>query len=276
MGECQMSGLFALDFNFLIISIQALILLAVVTWVFSAWIQDVSIVDYIWSLLTLLAVVTYSYLSSALGVVGIGMLVMVAIWAIRLAYFLIMRGHNKPEDRRYQVIRERNSPNFTFKSLYLIFIFQATVAWVMSVSFVPVFDMSIEQQNNWTAWHSTGALVWLFGFIYESVADHQLHSFNRKLVTPGSTLKTGLWRYSRHPNYFGELCVWWGWCLYAMPTGSLWILLAPLVMTYLLIKFSGVGNMEQGITQRRPDYQAYIESTNTLIPGKPLRKVVDI
>ena len=271
-----MSGLFALDFNFLIISIQALILLAVVTWVFSAWIQDVSIVDYIWSLLTLLAVVTYSYLSSTLGVVGIGMLVMVAIWAIRLAYFLIMRGHNKPEDRRYQVIRERNSPNFTFKSLYLIFIFQATVAWVMSVSFVPVFEMNQQQQNNWTTWHSIGALIWLFGFIYESVADHQLHSFNRKLVTPGTTLKTGIWRYSRHPNYFGELCVWWGWCLYAVPTGSLWILAAPLVMTYLLIKFSGVGNMEQGITQRRPDYQAYIESTNTLIPGKPLRKVIDI
>jgi steroid 5-alpha reductase family enzyme len=273
-----MSELFALNTDFLILSFQALILLAVVTWVFSVWLQDVSIVDYIWSLLTLLAVVTYSYLSDlsgALGPVGIGMLLMVAIWGLRLAYFLVVRGHNKPEDRRYQVIRQRNSPNFTFKSLYLIFIFQATVAWVMSMSFVPLFDMSIEQQNNWTFWHSLGATIWLFGFIYESVADHQLHSFNRKLVKPGSTLNTGLWRYSRHPNYFGELCVWWGWCFYAVPTDSLWILVAPMVMTYLLIKFSGVGNMEQGITDRRPDYQAYIESTNTLIPGKPLKKVID-
>jgi steroid 5-alpha reductase family enzyme len=183
-----MSGLFALNTDFLILSLQALMLLAVVTWVFSTWLQDVSIVDYIWSLLTLLAVGTYSYLSNlsgALGPVGMGMLLMVVIWGLRLAYFLMVRGHNKPEDRRYQVIRKRNSPNFTFKSLYLIFIFQATVAWVMSVSFVPLFDMSIEQQNNWTFWHSLGAAIWLFGFIYESVADHQLHSFNRKLGYPG-------------------------------------------------------------------------------------------
>lgn len=274
-----MSGLFTLNTDFLILSFQALMLLAVVTWVFSTWLQDVSIVDYIWSLLSLLAVGTYSYssnLDGALGPVGIGMLLMVAIWGLRLAYFLVVRGHNKPEDRRYQVIRKRNSPNFTFKSLYLIFIFQAIVAWVLSLSFIPVFDMSLDQQNNWMAWHGLGAIIWLFGFIYESVADRQLHNFNRKLVKSGSTLNTGLWRYSRHPNYFGELCVWWGWFIYAVPTNSVWILVAPVVMTYLLIKFSGVGNMEQGITERRPDYQAYIESTNTLIPGKPLRKVLDI
>lgn len=274
-----MSQIFALNTDYLIISFQALILLAVVTWVASTWLEDVSIVDYIWSLLTLLAVCVYGYLSSSkssMGLIGTCMVIMVGIWAIRLAYFLVMRGYNKPEDRRYQVIRERHSPNFAFKSLYLIFIFQATVAWMISISFLPVFEMNQEQQNNWTIWNSMGVFIWIFGFAYESVADHQLHSFNRKLLAPGLTLKTGLWRYSRHPNYFGELCIWWGWCIYALPTGSLWILLAPLIMTYLLVKFSGVGNMEQGITQRRPDYQDYIDSTNALIPGKPLRKVIDI
>jgi steroid 5-alpha reductase family enzyme len=274
-----MSQFLALNIDYLIISFQALVLLAAITWVFSTWINDVSIVDYIWSLFTLLAVCIYGYISkiaNPIGPVVIVILFMVAIWAIRLAYFLIMRGYDKPEDRRYKVIRKRHSPNFAFKSLYLIFIFQATVAWLISISFVPVFEMNQEQQNNWTIWHGLGALIWVFGFVYETVADHQLHSFNRKLFAPGSTLKTGLWRYSRHPNYFGELCVWWGWCVYALPTGSLWILLAPLIMTYLLVKFSGVGNMEQGITQRRPDYQDYIDSTNALIPGKPLRKVIDI
>ena len=272
-----MDILFTLDTSFMLASLKMLLLLAVATWFVSLIIEDVSIVDYIWSLLTLLAVSTYAFLSGIDNPISLGMLLMVVIWAVRLTWFLAKRGRNKPEDRRYQVIRERNSPNFGFKSLYLIFIFQALVAWVLSTLFVPIFTSSVDLSTSvvWTLWHSVGVAIWLFGFFYESIADHQLHSFNSRVVKESSTLSTGLWRYCRHPNYFGECCIWWGWFIYAIPTGSAWILLAPLIMTYLLLKFSGVGNMEQGITDRRPDYQAYIDSTNTFFPWKPLRKVID-
>lgn len=267
-----MDIIFTLNTDFMLASLKMLLLLAVLTWFVSLIIEDVSIVDYIWSLLTLLAVSTYAYLSGINNPVSLSMFLMVAIWALRLTWFLVKRGRNKPEDRRYQVIRERNSPNFGYKSLYLIFVFQALVAWVLSTLFVPIFASSAELSLN--LWHLMAMALWLFGFIYESVADHQLHHFNSRVIKQGSTLCTGLWRYSRHPNYFGEFCIWWSWFLFAVPTGSVWILLAPLIMTYLLLKFSGVGNMEQGITQRRPDYQTYIDCTNTFFPGKPRCKVI--
>lgn len=253
-------------------SLKMLLLLAALTWFVSLIIEDVSIVDYIWSLLTLLAVITYAYLSDYRNIVSTSMFVMVAIWALRLTWFLVKRGRNKPEDRRYQVIRKRNSPHFGYKSLYLIFVFQALVAWVLSTLFVPIFTTSAEQSLN--LWHFMGMVLWFFGFIYESIADHQLHAFNSRVIKEGSTLSTGLWRYSRHPNYFGEFCIWWGWFIFSIPTGSAWIILAPLIMTYLLLKFSGVGNMEEGIIDRRPDYQMYIDCTNTFFPGKPKCKVI--
>ena len=267
-----MDIIFTLNLAFMLASLKMLLLLAALTWFVSLIIEDVSIVDYIWSLLTLLAVITYAYLSYDNNLVSMSMFVMVAIWALRLTLFLVKRGRNKPEDRRYQVIRKRNSPHFGYKSLYLIFVFQALVAWVLSTLFVPIFTTSTEQSLN--MWHFIGMAVWLFGFIYESIADHQLHAFNSRVIKEGSTLSSGLWRYSRHPNYFGEFCIWWGWFIFSIPTGSAWIILAPSIMTYLLLKFSGVGNMEEGIIDRRPDYQMYIDCTNTFFPGKPKCKVI--
>lgn len=270
-----MSELLTIDFGLMLQGLPVLFLVAVATWLISLTIDDVSIVDYIWSLLSLAAAATYAYHTGIESTVSLVMLSMVTLWAIRLTYFLMKRGRNQPEDRRYQVIRQRNSPNFGFKSLYLIFIFQGFIAWIISSIFVPVFSAgaSAETALSWSLWHSVGVALWLVGLVYETVADSQLHAFNQKVVPDSQTLNSGLWRYSRHPNYFGEFCIWWAWCIFAVPTASLWILVAPLVMSFLLMKFSGVGNMENGITSRRPDYQAYIDSTNTFFPWKPRQKV---
>ena len=273
-----MNLLLTLNLDLMLQALPVLFLVAVATWLISLAIDDVSIVDYIWSLLSLAAASTYAYhagIDTNLSYVSLAMLVMVAIWALRLTYFLMKRGRNQPEDRRYQVIRKRNSPNFGLKSFYLIFIFQGLIAWIISSIFVPVFDAGsrAETAMSWTLWHSAGVALWLFGLIFESVSDNQLHAFNQKIVPESKTLNTGLWRYSRHPNYFGEICIWWAWFIFAITTASAWIIVAPLVMTFLLMKFSGVGNMENGITTRRPDYQAYIDSTNTFFPWKPRAKV---
>ena len=271
-----MNLLLTLNFDLMLQGLPVLMLIAIGTWLISLAIDDVSIVDYIWSMLSLAAATTYAYHTGIENSVSLVLLLMVSIWAFRLTFFLMKRGRNKPEDRRYQVIRKRNSPNFGFKSLYLIFIFQGLVAWVLSTIFVVLFDTAAadEASQPWSVWHGVGAALWLFGLIYQTIADNQLHAFNQQIVPNGKTLQTGLWRYSRHPNYFGEFCIWWAWFIYAIPTASLWILVAPLVMSYLLLKFSGVGNMEKGITSRRPDYQSYIDSTNTFFPGKPREKVV--
>ena len=271
-----MNLLLSINLELMLQALPVLFLIAVATWLISLAIDDVSIVDYIWSLLSLAAAATYAYHTGIESTVSLVMLLMVTLWALRLTYFLMKRGRNQPEDRRYQVIRERNSPNFGLKSLYLIFIFQGLIAWIISVIFVPVFDAgaTAETALTWSLWHSAGVALWLFGFLFESVADNQLHAFNQQVVQDQKTLNTGLWRYCRHPNYFGEFCVWWAWFIFAIPTASVWILVAPLVMSFLLMKFSGVGNMEVGITSRRPDYQAYIDSTNTFFPWKPRKQVV--
>jgi steroid 5-alpha reductase family enzyme len=145
-----------------------------------------------------------------------------------------------------------------------------------------LFAVALGSGSNlsWSLWHTAGAALWLSGFILQSIADLQLYRFNQLVVRKSETLSSGLWRYSRHPNYFGECCVWCGWVLFAIPsaisasTATLpWLLLAPMIMIMLLLKLSGVRHMEQGITQRRPDYRQYIETTSAFIPWKPAQKI---
>lgn len=257
--------------------LPVLFLLAVAIWLVSLYKDDVSIADYSWSIMLLVAVLVYVARAGVESTVNLVLIFMVAIWALRLAIFLIKRGRNQPEGRRYNVIRKKHSPNFALKSFYLIFMFRTFVVWVISVSFVPGFLVDTSLQ--WTLLHSVGVAVWLLGMIIETIADNQLHRFNQLVIKDQQTLDTGLWRYSRHPNYFGEFCIWWGWCLFAIPAAlaaaTPLLLIAPLVMTMLLLKISGVSLMERGIVERRPDYQSYQDCTSSFFPWPPLEKVSD-
>jgi steroid 5-alpha reductase family enzyme len=258
-------------------ALPVLFLMAVAMWLVSLYKDDVSIVDYSWSIMLLTGAVVYAVRVGIESTVNAVLLLMVAIWALRLAGFLIKRGRNHPENRRYRAIRKKNGPNFAIKSFYLIFILQAFLAWVISASFVPGF--LVDSVLDWTILHSLGTSIWLLGIVIETIADNQLHQFNQLVVKEQQTLKTGLWRYSRHPNYFGEFCIWWGWCVFAIPgaiaAASPLILIAPMVMTVLLLKVSGVGLMERGIVDRRPDYQSYRDCTSSFFPWPPLKKVSD-
>lgn len=257
--------------------LPVLFLLAVSMWLVSLYKDDVSIVDYSWSIMLLIAVLVYVARTGVQSTVNIALICMVSIWALRLASFLIKRGRNQPEDRRFNAIRKRHSPNFALKSFYLVFMFQAFLVWLISLSFVPGF--LVDTSLHWTVLHSVGVAIWLLGMIIETIADNQLHRFNQRVVKDHKTLNTGLWRFSRHPNYFGEFCIWWGWCLFAIPaalaTSSPILFLAPLVMTVMLLKISGVSMMERGIVERRPDYQAYRDCTSSFFPWPPLEKVSD-
>ncbi len=285
-------GLFlGLNIQLMAEALPLLLLVAVAAWLLSLVAEDVSVVDYVWSLMSMLTASTYAYSgfynSGSLGsgsstagstnIVGVVLLAMVVIWALRLSGFLILRSRNQPEDRRYRAIREKFSPHFELKSLAVIFLFQAFLAWIISSLFA--VEYSVDTEISWGYLHSIGVFLWLLGMAFETVADIQLYRFNKLVVRETQTLTTGLWRYSRHPNYFGECCIWWGWAIFVLPCAIetqmsvLWVFVAPVVMTLLLLKVSGVANMERGIVERRPDYRDYIEATNAFFPWKPARKV---
>ena len=252
-------------------SLLVMMSLGLLTWLLSLVIKDVSIVDSLWSLMFFFAGI-YVF-SSSIDTTGLNWVVMIllGVWAIRLSVFLTVRNWGEPEDRRYQQIRANNSPNFEFKSLFVVFWLQAFIAWVVFSGLLP--GLYEAKALHWL--DVVAILIWLSGFLFETVADWQLYSF-RKKAKPGEVLSTGLWRYSRHPNYFGESLIWWAFFLMTITQGYWWVIVAPVVMTLLLLKVSGVGLMEQGITSRRPAYQDYIDRTSAFIPWFPKKRDVEM
>jgi len=243
-----------------------IVILASLTWVLSVFLKDVSIVDSAWSLMFLAAGVFYyqSIITPDLKTnIFYGLLI---IWALRLAIHLTWRNWGEDEDRRYRDIREKYSPNFAFKSLFIIFIFQAVLASIVSLPVVAVMDGQNDSANIGYIEYIAIA-VWTIGFLYESIADWQLAKFKSDESNSGKVMDTGLWKNTRHPNYFGEFLIWWGFYLYAFSSGPWWIIVSPLFMSWLLLKFSGVVMLEETIVKRRPKYQAYIDKTNAFFPG---------
>lgn len=245
--------------------LAAILPLAVLTWVASVFKRDVSIVDSLWSLLFLAAASAYVWRVGAPTMRAWLMLVLVAAWSLRLFVYLTARNWREPEDRRYQKIRANNQPGFAFKSLYIVFILQGVLAWIVSLPLLAAANSA-----NALSWIDyVAAVVVLFGLIFETIADWQLSRFKAQPRNKGKVLDSGLWRYTRHPNYFGECCVWWGFYLLAVAAGGWWSVLGPLLMTVLLMRVSGVALLERDIAERRPEYRRYIERTNAFVPGPP-------
>lgn len=248
-----------------LLALAAIALLAALGWAVSAAKRDVSIVDSLWPLFFLLGALAYAALAGATGPRAILLLALIALWALRLAGHLTWRNWGEPEDRRYQAIRARNEPGFAWKSLYLVFGLQALLAWAIAM---PLFA-GLSGTAALNAIDCAGALLWALGFGFESIADWQLARFKAGPASRGTVLDRGLWRYTRHPNYFGEAVLWWGFFLIALAAGGGWTVFAPILMTILLLKVSGVALLEKDIGERRPDYSAYISRTNAFIPGRP-------
>lgn len=241
-------------------------ILAFLTWLLSIYLKDVSIVDSAWSLMFLAAAAVYLVQSGDYSLKNILVICLVAIWAIRLSAHLTWRNWGEPEDRRYQIIREKYNPNFNLKSLYIIFLFQAILAWLVTLPLLGVLTIGTDQSLNVLGLFIAGIVLWSVGLFYETVADWQLAKFKNTPSNHGKVMNQGLWKYSRHPNYFGEFLVWWGFYLMALSAGAWWSIISPLIMTWLLLKFSGVVMLEETITERRPDYREYAKKTNAFFP----------
>ena len=235
------------------------------TWIVSLFKRDVSIVDSLWSLMFLALSVTWFIGYEFTTPRSTFIIVLVALWALRLSAYITWRNRGEAEDARYQAMRRKYSPNFAIKSLFIVFLLQGFIALIISLPLLA----AITGSRPLNLFDGLAAALVLFGILFESIADAQLAAFKAKSGNQGRVMNKGLWRYTRHPNYFGECCVWWGFYLFAVAAGGWWSILSPLLMTFLLLRVSGVALLERDIVERRPAYRQYIEHTNAFIPGLP-------
>lgn len=246
------------------------VVLAGLTWLVSLVQRDASLADRIWPLMIAGAGWAYALVLPAMGPRALAVLALASLWALRLALFIHWRNHGQGEDRRYQALRARHGPHFGAKSLWLVFGLQAVLAWLVSAPLLAARTAPA----TFSASAVAGLALALCGLVYEAVADAQLARFRRDPAQRGQVMDRGLWRNSRHPNYFGEACVWWGLWLAVADAGlpGALALVSPLLMTWLLLRVSGVRLLEHDMAERRPAYRDYIARTPAFVPG-PRKRV---
>jgi steroid 5-alpha reductase family enzyme len=235
-------------------------------WVVSLALRDVSIVDVFWGIgFVVIAGATFLQTGPAtprkLLLFGL-----TTLWGLRLAVYLGRRKFGTPEDHRYQSLRARIGPRFWLISLVLVFGLQGVV---MNVVALPIVLGQLDAASL-GGLDAVGVLLWGIGFVFESVGDWQLARFKAQARGEGDVLDRGLWRYTRHPNYFGDFMVWWG--LYVVSLGSggaWWTIVSPLLMSYLLLRVSGVTMLEDSLRARKPAYADYVARTSAFFPWPP-------
>ena len=260
------------EIHTLLIGLTIALLLPAGVWLISLVKRDVSIVDSLWSLMFLALSLVYLVTHGEAIVRGQIVFALVLLWSLRLAIYITWRNWGEPEDARYAAMRLKHGPGFAFKSLYIVFLLQGFIAWIVAM---PLYA-AISSDAPLSILDGLALLLVIGGVLFESIADYQLAAFKEDAGNRGKVMDRGLWRYSRHPNYFGECCVWWGFFLFAVASGGWWTIISPLLMTILLLRVSGVALLEKDIVERRPGYRDYIARTNAFIPGTPrhLRKVL--
>lgn len=235
-----------------------------VVWVISVAMRDASIVDLFWGFgFVLIAWVTFLTDPDPGRRITLVTL-LVTIWGLRLTGYLAWRNLGHGEDYRYRAMRRRWGSRFWLVSLGTVFALQGVLMYVVSL---PV--QASRTDGAFGLVDLVGVAMWLVGFGFETVGDAQLARFKADPDNVGKVMDTGLWRYTRHPNYFGDFCVWWGLWLIAASGGAWWTAIGPIVMTVLLVRVSGAALLERTISRRRPEYEDYIRRTNAFFPGKP-------
>ena len=246
-------------------SALAIVVLMFGMWVLSVVLSDVSIVDLVWGL----AFVIVAHVARAVGDPNARvdlLTALVTIWGFRLSGYLLWRNWGTGEDKRYVAMRKHFGDKFWWFSLIQTFGLQGALVLIVSLP-VQLTAAGEDVALGWVAW--LGAAIWLVGFTFETVGDAQLARFKAKPENEGQVMDRGLWRYTRHPNYFGDFTVWWGLFLVSLAAGGWWGIIGPIVMSVFLLRVSGVTMLERTITKRRPGYADYIARTSTFFPWPP-------
>lgn len=252
------------------ITLAAVGVLMIAVWLLSLVVHDASIVDIVWGL----GFVMIAALGCARadGFAGRRTLVTVltAIWGLRLGLHLLVRNWGAGEDYRYRAMRRRWGPRFPFVSLVTVFLLQGVLMWIVSL---PVQAAQVASTpDHIVLLDVAGVALWAIGLFFEVVGDAQLRRFKADSVNQGKVMDRGLWRYTRHPNYFGDATMWWGLGLIAVGTGAWLSLIGPLVMTVFLLRVSGVPLLERRMSRTRPGYEDYVRRTSSFVPLPPKRR----
>ena len=192
------------------------------------------------------------------------LLVMVVIWAARLGTFLFRRIQKAGKDVRFDDIKPsfiRFLSAWTLQGLWVIFTLAAALAAITTAT-----------RKELGLFALIGFLIWVFGFAIEAVSDYQKNRFRTNPENEGRFISTGLWAKSRHPNYFGDAAQWWGFYLIAAAAGAFWTIFSPIVMTFFLVRVSGVAMLQKSLKSSKPGYEEYIRSTSAFIPWFPRRQ----
>lgn len=251
----------------------AVLILFFLLWLVSVKLRDASIVDMVWGFG--FVVITWIAFATGGGAFPrrVLMTTMVTLWGLRLTAYLTWRNLGKGEDYRYQAMRREHGERFPIVSLSRVFGLQSVVMWL--VSFPVQAAQVAKEPTDLGVLDFVGIGFWAVGLFFEAVGDAQLARFKANPTNAGQVMNRGLWRYTRHPNYFGDFMVWWGFYFVALSTISAWwTIFGPALMSFFLMRVSGVPLLEKSLRKNRPGYEEYIRRTNAFFPWVP-RKVDD-
>ena len=229
-------------------------------------INNNSIVDIFWGLGYAVAVWFTLFYNQSFGMTAIVTTLLVSIWGLRLFYHIYKRNHNKPEDFRYVNFRKAWG-NSWVKTKAFIHVYMLQMIMLLLIASASL-NIIITNHLVWSSYSSVGLLVWCIGFYFEVKADRELRQFKSDPSNKGKILMTGLYKYSRHPNYFGEATMWWGIYIMGLASGGLWFIISPLTITVLLRFVSGVPMLERHY-KNNEDFQAYAKRTPIFVPWFP-------
>jgi steroid 5-alpha reductase family enzyme len=257
----------------LAINLMAIVAVMLLLWRYSVSIQDVSFIDAVWAYgMVFLAGLSVVQAGGLAGPHGWALLILTGIWGLRLGTHLLSRWRRLGRDPRYERIvggtMKQRGWSFSKTALIMVFMMQGPLLWIVSMpaqagilsdSGAPLQALGI-----------AGIILAVIGIGFETIGDRQLEAFRADPSSHGKVLDTGLWRYTRHPNYFGDACTWWGIWLVAIGAGAgLWTIAGPIFLTFTLVKWSGAALLEKGLRKKRPGYDEYIARTSGFIPWPP-------
>lgn len=248
-----------------LLSGELVIGMMIALWLLSLVLKNSSIIDIFWGIGFVIINFVAFYLSPQTMQQTL-LTIFITIWGIRLSIHIFLRNKGKPEDFRYAQWRRENGPKWWWVSFFKVFLLQGVLMLMIAAPLLAVHARNDLQP--YRVFDYIGIIIWAIGFFFESVGDYQLRKFKSNPSNKGKLLTTGLWCYTRHPNYFGDSMQWWGFYFFAAASGSWWTVFSPLLMTILLLRVSGVTLLEKTM-KTRPGYEEYIRNTNAFLPWFP-------
>jgi steroid 5-alpha reductase family enzyme len=224
------------------------------------------IADVLWGTGFIVAAVTAVFSGSEIGLRAWIVFILVLVWGTRLTVHIYIRNRGKPEDARYRKWREDWGEHAAIQAFFKIFMLQGMLMLVVSL---PVIYIIVSRDSALRQLDLLGIAVWLTGFLFETIGDRQLARFKKRPSSKGKIMTEGLWSWTRHPNYFGEVTLWWGVYIIALSVKNGWLtILGPLTITLLILKVSGIPLLEEKYKDN-PEFQAYKRRTSAFFPLPP-------